>query len=108
MVNALETVKQKLLESLAFAGVTREEVDSLIKIAEPITCFYLNVQWRDDSHWVTLRVNTFKRYGDLKDERKLITVKVHTEKGTVHDGLEHVEGEIQEFRIELEPPPIQP
>lgn len=60
--------KQKLLESLAFASVTVEEIDSLFKIAEAITCFHLNVQWRGDSHWVMLRVGSFGCYGELKNK----------------------------------------
>ncbi|MEM3628854.1 MAG: hypothetical protein QXQ94_08820 [Candidatus Bathyarchaeia archaeon] len=104
MVEALETVKQKLLESLSFAGVTKEEIDSLVKIGEPMTCSYLNVHWRKEPYWVILKINLLEYDEDFKNKRKLITVKVQTKKQSMHERLKHTESECQEFKAELGPP----
>ncbi len=103
MVEALQTVKQKLLEALAFAGVTADDIDSLFKIAEPVTCSVLYVSWRKEPYWVIFKISPWEVDEDLKNKGKLVTVKIQTRKQSTHKKLKHTQVESEEFRAELGP-----
>ncbi len=53
---ALEVVKQKLMEYLAFANVTREEIDIFFKIAVSPNCESMHIIWRKLVHLVRFDV----------------------------------------------------
>ena len=105
MVENLEVVKEKLVESLGFADVTREEIDNLFKIAVSANCESMCIIWRKFPHAVRFDV------GILWDEHfhrksKVLAVKVKTANTTIHKGLEHTEGKFQTFAIELGQQPL--
>jgi len=100
MVENLGVVKEKLVEFLGFANVTREEIDNLFNIALSSECELMRVCWRKNPYYVRFDV------GIMWDEHfhqksKVLTVKVKTENVTINKGLEHSDGKFEVFQIEL-------
>ncbi|MEM2112331.1 MAG: hypothetical protein QXX08_10740 [Candidatus Bathyarchaeia archaeon] len=102
MADALEAVKQKLTEYLAFAKVNEEDIDALVRVAQCLNCSVVYVSWRKENYWVTFKV-IHNWDEDLDNEEdKLMTVKVRTRKQSVSSGLKHIEDDYQEYSAKLQ------
>jgi hypothetical protein len=100
MIENLEVVKEKLVEFLSFANVTREEIDNLFKVAVSTDCEAMRVSWRKNPYYVRFDV------GILWDENihqksKILTVRVKIGNTMIIKGLEHTEGKFQTFIAEF-------
>ena len=100
MIENLETIKGKLTELLSFANVTKEEIDSLFKVATSKDCESLSITWRKFPQVVKFEVGIVWEE-QFHRKSKLLIVKAKTEKTKIHKGLEHTEGKFQTFKIEL-------
>ena len=100
MVENLEVVKEKLVEFLCFANVTREQIDNLFKVAVSTDCEAMRVSWRKNPYYVRFDV------GIVWDEHfhrksKVLSAKIKTDNTIIHEGLEYTEGTFQTLAVEL-------